>query len=153
MDILEQYPTVGNQMNEQVIWCCLPLYADFYNYCCSKLVNTVMPLFIFSRQGSCCCMEASRKACWIQGWNLNGGFKVKWKSSWKYLEICVLFLLSGGGPVFLCCSQLGWACCRPTVLAALVHITLASTNQSHELSCSEMWLLDEYEYPCFSFSK
>ncbi len=98
-------------------------------------------------------MEPSRKACRIQGWNLNGGCKVKWKSPSKYLEICVLFPLPGGGSVVLCCSQLGWACCRPTIQAALVHITLASTNQSHELSCSEIWLLDEYEYPCFSFSQ
>lgn len=39
----------------------------------------------------------------------------------------------------------------PTVLAALVHITLSSSNQSHELSCSEVRLLNTYEYPCFSF--
>lgn len=40
-----------------------------------------------------------------------------------------------------------------TALAALVHITLSSANQSHKLRRGEIWLLDAHEYPCFSSSQ
>lgn len=70
----------------------------------------------------------------------------------KDFEIYVLFTLPGGGSVVLCCYlHSSGACCRPTVRADVVHNTLSSTNQSHELSCCEMWLLDAYKNPIFQF--
>lgn len=56
----------------------------------------------------------------------------------KISEIFPLFLEAGQLFCAVNNSRVELAC-RPPVLAALVHIILSSPNQSHELSCSELW--------------
>lgn len=76
------YTETGSK--KEITWCCLPPYAEFKWIVWVQQHLSLFPVI----KAPVSYMEPCRKVCWILGWNLNGGCKVKWKSPSKDFEIC-----------------------------------------------------------------